>query len=74
MNENIGLFVASIINFSENYKWSYGRQCRIGDTKNIIIKLPATKDGEPDWNYMDEFIENIENLERERVMVLLKIH
>lgn len=40
MNDKIGLFITSIINFSENYKWSYGRQCRVGDSKQIIIKLP----------------------------------
>lgn len=40
MNDKIGLFISTIINFSENYKWSYGRQCRVGDSKNIVIKLP----------------------------------
>ena len=29
---------------SENYKWSYGRQCRVGDSKEIIIKLPVKLD------------------------------
>ena len=40
MNYKIGLFITSVINFSENYKWTYGRQCRVGDSKDIIIKLP----------------------------------
>ena len=39
-NEQIGLFITTVINKSENYKWSYGRQCRVGDSKNIAIKLP----------------------------------
>ena len=49
MNYKIGLFITAIINFSENYKWSYGRQCRIGDSKEIIIKLPIKelKEGVP---------------------------
>lgn len=49
MNDKIGLFISTIINFSENYKWSYGRQCRIGDSKNIIIRLPIklTDTGHP---------------------------
>lgn len=53
MNKHIGLFIVSILNFSENFKWSYGRQCRIGDTKEIKIKLPIkTKDnGNP---FIDE--------------------
>ena len=44
MNEYIGIFISQVINYSENYKWSYGRQCRVGDTKKIIIKLPVKKD------------------------------
>lgn len=35
----IALFIVSVINKSENYKWSYGRQCRVGDTKRKNIKL-----------------------------------
>lgn len=44
MNHNIGLFITSIINYSENYKWTYGRQCRVGDSKKIKIKLPVLID------------------------------
>lgn len=44
LNEKIGLFIVSVINVSENYKWSYGRQCRVGDSKEIIIKLPICRD------------------------------
>ena len=43
MNYKIGLFITVIINYSENYKWSYGRQCRVGDSKKIIIKLPVKR-------------------------------
>ena len=41
MNKYHLLFITSVINFSENYKWSYGRQCRKGDTEGIVIKLPV---------------------------------
>ena len=44
MNRFHGLFIVSMINFSENYKWDYGRQCRVGDTKEITIKLPVLLD------------------------------
>ena len=49
MNKYHGIFITQIINFSENYKWSYGRQCRVGDTNEIIIKLPIQfiSDGTP---------------------------
>lgn len=44
LNYRIGMFISSVINFSENYKWAYGRQCRIGNTKKIKIKLPILYD------------------------------
>jgi len=44
MNSKIGVFITAIINFSENYKWTYGRQCRVGDSKKIVIKLPILFD------------------------------
>ncbi len=58
-NEKIGLFIATVINFSENYKWSYGRQCRVGDSNEIIVKLPATNKNEPDWAFMEKYIESL---------------
>jgi len=81
MNRQIGLFIVSIINFSENYKWNYGRQCRIGDSKKIKIKLPilmedneAVKDINniysdngfiPDFDWIMKFMESVETRERE---------
>lgn len=44
LDDKLGLFIATIINFSENYKWNYGRQCRIGDSKKIKIRLPIIVD------------------------------
>lgn len=90
MNEKIGLFIASIINFSENYKWSYGRQCRVGNTREIVIKLPIilTNTGEPviddkkkfssegyipDWNFMENYIINLEIIEKERIKKITNI-
>lgn len=44
MSPNIGLFIVTIINKNENYRWNYGRQCRVSNTKKINIKLPIQKD------------------------------
>jgi Type I restriction modification DNA specificity domain len=57
------LFIATVIN-NESYRYSYGRNCT-DRVEEIIIKLPATADVQPDWQYMNDFIENLENLERE---------
>jgi hypothetical protein len=61
LNEQIGLFLTTVINFSENYKWSYGRQCRVGDSNEIIVKLPSTNIGEPDWHFMEAYIKSIKS-------------
>lgn len=52
----VGLFLAQVINYSENYKWAYGRQCRVGNSKRIKVKLPVNSEGNPDWQFMEEYI------------------
>lgn len=59
LNERIGLFIVTVINFNENYKWGYGRQCRVGDSKEIIVKLPSTADNIPDWDFMEQYIKSL---------------
>lgn len=44
MSPLIGLFITTILNKSENYRWNYGRQCRVGNMKKINIKLPVLCD------------------------------
>ena len=64
MNENIALFLTTIINM-EQYKYSYGRKRSQTKLKKEYMLLPQDSEGNPDWEYMDEFMENLENLERE---------
>ena len=59
MTPYVGLFVAGVINFSENYKWAYGRQCRVGNSKRIKVQLPANVSGEPDWIFMESYIKQL---------------
>lgn len=58
MNSFIAMFLCTVINL-ENKKWTYGRQIRLNDSKKIKIKLPSTNKGEPDWNYMENFIKTL---------------
>ncbi len=44
MSPEIGIFITTVINKNENYRWNYGRQCRVGNTKKISIKLPIVRD------------------------------
>jgi hypothetical protein len=51
--------IATIIDFNESYRWTYGRQCRVNDTENIRIKLPVTPEGTPDWQFMENYIKSL---------------
>ena len=55
LTPNIGLFICTIIN-KETYKYSYGRAVYSNEIQRMIIKLPSTSSGEPDWQYMEEFM------------------
>ncbi len=61
LSANIGLFIARIINYNENYRWTYGRQCRVGNTKNIKIKLPVNSDGDPDFEWIEAYMNTLHN-------------
>ena len=56
MSPYVGLFIATVVNYGENYKWAYGRQCRVGNSKRIKIKLPADANGNPDWQFMEDYM------------------
>lgn len=43
MNEKIALFICTIITKNESFRWNYGRQCRVNNTKKISVKLPIQK-------------------------------
>lgn len=57
-NKYILLFISTIIN-QQSYKFSYGR---VGSDKipNLDIKLPATKEGVPDYLFMENYIKQLQ--------------
>lgn len=73
MNENIGIFISTLISM-EKFKYSYGRAVYNSFVQQMIIKLPVNQDGSPDWKFMNDYIEELQLRERERVAHLLKIH
>jgi hypothetical protein len=56
------LFVASVLKLDQ-FRWSYGRQIRLNDTKKIFIKLPIKQQNigisEPDWQFMEDYIKSL---------------
>ncbi len=63
-NEQIGIFIATILN-KEQYRFSYGRAVYNSFAENIIIKLPVDINGNPNWKFMIDFIEELQLRERE---------
>lgn len=71
MSPLCALFITTVINKNENFRWCYGRQCRIGNTKRIKIRLPIKKDVidesnkfssegfVPDWEWMENYIKSL---------------
>ncbi len=54
----VGMFLATVIN-EESFKWNYGRQIRLGDSKKLQVKLPVDKSGLPDWDFMREYVKSL---------------
>ena len=68
------LFVASIINrISQMRDYGYGRTLTLAEFKRSTIKLPALSDGSPDWQYMDNYISSIQQVQKKRVARLTSI-
>lgn len=57
-NAFIGLFICGIIN-KEKFKFSYGRAVYSSEISRMVIKLPATSTGSPDWDFMEQYIESL---------------
>lgn len=57
-NQYISIFIATILK-RERYKYNYGRKWNSGRMNNTIIKLPSTKEGNPDWKWMENYIKTL---------------
>ena len=58
MNKYNALFLATIINQS-TFKYSYGRGRSKARLEKETIKLPATPEGEPDYQFMEDYIKTL---------------
>lgn len=53
-----GLFVCSVLKH-DKYRYSYGRKWTLDNMKATKVKLPATSDGKPDWQWMELYIDSL---------------
>ncbi|MDR3216978.1 MAG: restriction endonuclease subunit S [Clostridiaceae bacterium] len=59
LNKNNALFLCSIISVKTNGRFSFSCQFNGDKLKKEKIFLPVDKDGKPDWEYMENYINNI---------------
>mgnify|MGYP000955916564 CR=1 FL=1 len=57
-NRYTGTFVANVI-MADKYRWDYGRKWRPERMQYSKIKLPVTFDGEPDWQWMEDYVKSL---------------
>lgn len=58
LNKYIGLFLQTIINL-EQFRYSYGKKFNQEKIRNTKIKLPVDKNGNPDWQFMEDYIKSL---------------
>lgn len=72
INRYTGLFVASILcRFKEKYSFGYGR------TENRLKKdkvfLPINSKGQPNWEFMENYMRKIEEKQKQKLIKYLRI-
>lgn len=55
ITEATALFLCTLIR-AEKYRWNYGRKWGPNRMKESVIRLPVRPNGEPDWDWMDQYV------------------
>jgi hypothetical protein len=58
LNQFSSLFLVSILS-KLKYKYAYGRQVRLLRLPHEKISLPVDKNGNPDWQFMEDYIKSL---------------
>lgn len=68
MTENIALFLCTVLNSTGRlYGYAYNEKRSQKALKKETLKLPARSNGMPDFNYMEEYIEQIKKIAIDRI-------
>lgn len=58
LNTYIALFICTIFR-QEKYRYNYGRGLNKERLEHLVISLPITKEGTPDWDFMEKYIKTL---------------
>ena len=59
ITKDVAMFLITIFNFEMKDKFSYGRAIVNSQLKKMKIKLPKDKKGNPDWEFMENYIKSL---------------
>lgn len=62
LNKYTGIFITTVLN-KEKFRYCYGRAFIKELIENTKVCLPSTHDGEPDYEYMEEYIKKLHHKE-----------
>lgn len=58
-----GLFLAAALNAATGDDFNYQTMCTRARLIDILVMLPATPDGDPDWVYMEQHMKHVMEVE-----------
>lgn len=58
LNVFVAIFLITLLK-QEIYRYSYGRPLSLKRMKESAIKLPATPEGNPDWEWMEKYVKTL---------------
>ncbi len=58
LTPGVALFICTVIR-REKYRFNYGRKWHLERMRESIIKLPATRDGNPDFEWMEQYVKTL---------------
>ena len=58
INAPLALFLVTLLN-KEQFRYNYGRKCSQERMALISIKLPVNREGNPDWEFMENYIKSL---------------
>lgn len=58
LTPSVALFLCTIIE-KESYRYTYGRKFGTKRMQESLIKLPATNNGEPDWEWIEKHVKEV---------------
>lgn len=65
VSDMTGLFLAAILNAAIGDDFNYQTMCTRARLIDVLVMLPATPDGEPDWAYMESYMRDV--MDREEI-------